>query len=160
MKRHVSVRQTDRNTWKTLSTVSFHGWEVPEGYETDFASVPRFLWSLVPRFGSYTAATVVHDYLLTDELPAGNVTSRQVDRVFRRALKSAGVGAAKQWLMWAGVRWGAVVNPDRRQGVVRDLPAMIGISVLALPLVVPFVVVVPPLSVMWLIDAATGGKHT
>ena len=37
--------------------------EVPQGFETDGASVPRFLWWLLPAWGTYSRAAVVHDYL-------------------------------------------------------------------------------------------------
>ena len=37
--------------------------EVPQGFETDFASVPRFFWRVVPPWGRYSPAAVVHDYL-------------------------------------------------------------------------------------------------
>jgi hypothetical protein len=36
---------------------------VPEGFVTDFASVPRIFWSVLPRDGVYTYAAVLHDYL-------------------------------------------------------------------------------------------------
>lgn len=37
---------------------------VPEGFETDLASVPRWLWWLIaPHDPQYAAAAVLHDYL-------------------------------------------------------------------------------------------------
>jgi hypothetical protein len=36
--------------------------EVPVGFMTDFASVPRLLWSVIPRWGTYGNAAVIHDY--------------------------------------------------------------------------------------------------
>jgi hypothetical protein len=36
---------------------------VPKGFETDFASVPRVFWTIIPPDGKYTKAAVVHDYL-------------------------------------------------------------------------------------------------
>ena len=41
----------DHNAWVT----------VPAGYLTDGASVPRALWSLIPPWGAYGQAAVVHD---------------------------------------------------------------------------------------------------
>jgi hypothetical protein len=35
---------------------------VPVGFMTDFASVPRLLWSVIPRWGTYGNAAVIHDY--------------------------------------------------------------------------------------------------
>jgi hypothetical protein len=37
--------------------------EVPIGFVTDLASIPRIFWSLLPTDGSYTFAAIVHDYL-------------------------------------------------------------------------------------------------
>lgn len=36
---------------------------VPEGFITDFASIPRFLWSIYPPTGRYQEAAVIHDWL-------------------------------------------------------------------------------------------------
>ena len=43
----------------------YHGrvFSIPEGYRTDFASVPRWLWSLVPPHGKMANASVVHDFV-------------------------------------------------------------------------------------------------
>ncbi len=44
--------------------------------------------------------------------------------------------------MWTGVRWGALANPVRRPGWVRDAPAVLLLSVAVAPLVLPVSVVV------------------
>lgn len=36
---------------------------VPKGFPTDLASTPRLSWIILPPFGRYTQASVVHDYL-------------------------------------------------------------------------------------------------
>jgi hypothetical protein len=41
---------------------------VPVGYRTDFASIPRFFWRILPPAGRYGKAAVVHDWLC-DESP-------------------------------------------------------------------------------------------
>lgn len=35
---------------------------IPAGYITDFASVPRWLWSILPPHGRMANAAMVHDY--------------------------------------------------------------------------------------------------
>lgn len=40
---------------------------IPEGFETDLASVPRFLWSVFPPFGNFILASLVHDYLYVNK---------------------------------------------------------------------------------------------
>lgn len=37
--------------------------EVPSGFITDFASIPRVFWVILPKWGRYGNASVVHDYL-------------------------------------------------------------------------------------------------
>jgi hypothetical protein len=39
---------------------------VPMGYKTDFASIPKILWSILPPHGKYERAAVIHDYLCTE----------------------------------------------------------------------------------------------
>lgn len=150
--RLVSVVQVAPALWETTTPIRYGPWTVPPRYRTDFASVPRLAWSLVPRFGAYTAATVLHDWLITDALDRGAASSREVDRTFRQAMAELGVSIPRRWLMWAGVRWGALANPARRAGFVRDLPAVLGVSALALPLLVPAVAVLPSLLVLALLD--------
>lgn len=36
---------------------------IPSGYVTDFASVPKILWSFCPPIGKYNRAALVHDFL-------------------------------------------------------------------------------------------------
>ncbi len=74
--------------------------EVPIGFETDFASLPWFLWSLEPPLGDAGKAAVIHDRLyVTRERPR-----READRIFREAMAVLGVPAWKRALLWAGVR--------------------------------------------------------
>ena len=128
---------------------------------TDFASVPRFAVWLIPTYGRYTAPAILHDYLITDMIPAGRISSADTDGLFRRAMRELGVPPVKRWLMWAGVRWGAAFNRRRRAGWWRTAPAVLAVTVLALPLAVPMLVVAAALVPYGLIEAvATGGRHT
>ena len=36
---------------------------IPEGFETDLSSVPKFLWSILPPFGNFLMGALIHDYL-------------------------------------------------------------------------------------------------
>jgi hypothetical protein len=75
---------------------------VPEGYLTDFASVPRL--PVVYWLAGDTAheAAVLHDWLYT----SGRVTRGKADALFREASAASGVPWWRRWLMWAGVRVG------------------------------------------------------
>ena len=137
----LTVRRRDDDTWTVVDPLVYRGakdvFVVPSGFPTDFASVPRvFVW-LIPRFGRYTAAAVLHDWLVRDGIRNRLVTSRDADGIFRRVMREQGVPVVRRWLMWAGVRWGALTDPRRRAGWVLSAPGVLAISVLAAPVVLP-----------------------
>jgi hypothetical protein len=137
----LTVRRAGEETWEVLEPLVYRGrhdtFVVPAGFRTDFATVPRVVVWLIPRFGRYTLAAVLHDWLVTVGILAGAVSSRDADGLFRRVLTEQGVPPVRRWLMWCGVRWGALVNPLRRPGWWRDAPRLLALSVLAAPLVLP-----------------------
>jgi hypothetical protein len=50
--------------WKpNLGQEAYEAVSVPAGFVTDFASIPRIFWSLLPTDGTYAYAAVIHDYL-------------------------------------------------------------------------------------------------
>lgn len=125
---------------------------VDAGFVTDFASVPQVVTWLIPSYGKYTLAAIVHDYLCVQlgdyyhdsrnphyTEPSGppSVNSRDTDGIFRRIMRELEVPFIRRWLMWTGVRWGALFNPARRKGIAKDLPLMLLWSTLALPVVLP-----------------------
>lgn len=123
-------------------------WTVPAGTTTDFATVPQVIQWLIPTYGKYTLAAILHDHFCYE---LGNayvekrdpfITSRDTDGVFRRVMRELGVPFAQRWLIWCGVRWGALANPARRKGVIADLNKMLLISILAAPVVAPVTILV------------------
>lgn len=95
--------------WKTIGVVDFEVFEhtvvVPEGFVTDLASVPRFLWTIIPPFGKYTAAAVVHDYLYGVQRIGDTAIERVLaDRIFMEAMKELGVRRTRRWAMFRAVR--------------------------------------------------------
>jgi hypothetical protein len=108
---------------------------IPPGMTTDLASVPRLFWSLMPPNGTYENAAVVHDELCV-RLADGecDISSRDVDGLFRRIAREGGTSWPIAWLLWIGVRIGALKNPVRRPGIVRDLPMMAAIALPVLAL--------------------------
>lgn len=74
--------------------------EVPEGFETDFASVPRAFWRIVPPWGRYSPAAVVHDYLYATR----RMSRREADGVFLKLMRRLGVPLWKRSFMYAAVR--------------------------------------------------------
>ena len=103
------VRSCGPDWWYLVEPVVYRGhthrFEVPADFITDFASVPKFATWLIPRYGIYTRAAVLHDYLC--ELGhAGLFNRRDADGIFRRCLKELGVSGPRRWLMWTAVRAG------------------------------------------------------
>ena len=137
----VTVRRRDDRTWTVVEPLVYRGRDqafvVPSGFETDFATVPRAVVWLIPRFGRYTLPAILHDWLVTEGLRQRVVSSRDADGIFRRSMREVGVPVVRRWLMWTGVRWGALADPRRRRGWVLSAPAVLAITALAAPVVVP-----------------------
>ena len=72
------------------------------------------------------------------------LSSRDVDGLFRRVVREEQAldkfrgplhrtrDLVVRWLLWTGVRLGALANPNRRPGWWRDAPAVAAISALTL----------------------------
>lgn len=75
---------------------------VPEGFLSDFASVPRLPFAYLLAGGKADAAAVIHDYLYVTR----TTTRAQADAVFREAIDALGYGWFTRNLMWLGVRLG------------------------------------------------------
>jgi hypothetical protein len=95
---------------------------IPKGFITDFASVPRLFWHLIPPTGHYGKAAVVHDWLYATEM----LRRKDCDYIFYEAMGVLGVPIYKKWIMLRAVRnFGApvwmhhsltAVNLDRALG--------------------------------------------
>jgi hypothetical protein len=96
-------------------------------FRTDLASVPRFLSWLFPRYGKYTKAAVIHDYLCQslDVLAPGStarptldpaaepLTLRDrsdADSAFLQMMTELEVPWARRLLMYAAVSWATVLT--------------------------------------------------
>ena len=73
---------------------------VPIGFVTDFASVPRIFWNIIPPNGRYTCAAIVHDFLcVTKKYP-----QKRTDDIFLEAMEELGVSWWRRQLMHKMVR--------------------------------------------------------
>jgi hypothetical protein len=96
--------------------VGFFYVHVPESFPTDYASVPRVLWSLLPPTGRYTFAAIIHDYLyVTIECER-----RVADAVFYDAMRTLEVPLHTAFVMWVGVRVGGWVPWGRRAKAIKQ----------------------------------------
>ena len=74
--------------------------EVLPGLITDFASVPRLLWPILPPIGRYGKAAVLHDALYQF-----NVFPRKIcDRIFLLAMRVLKVADWKRTILYYGTR--------------------------------------------------------
>lgn len=73
---------------------------VPRGFVTDFASVPRLFWSLVPPIGRYGFAALFHDYAYWQQ----TTDRKAADRLFRDTMTELKVSPFTCWLLYSSVR--------------------------------------------------------
>ena len=73
---------------------------VPVGFLTDFASVPRPLWWLLPLWGRYGNAAVIHDYCYWEQ----HYTRKRTDMIFLEAMAVLKVGSITRHTMHLAVR--------------------------------------------------------
>ena len=79
--------------------------EVPKGFISDYASVPRMFQWIVPRFGKYNAAAVVHDWLFEHGKIEGSKIGRSLtDRIFLAIMKKSKCRRWRRKLMYRMVR--------------------------------------------------------
>ena len=100
----------DGKRWTLVESFRYHGkhesFDVPAGMTTDFASVPRvFVW-LLPRYGRWTQAAILHDHLWAMSR-RGEFNKADADGIFNRALRELEVPFLRRWIMWCAVRWAA-----------------------------------------------------
>lgn len=149
--KNLTVARVDEHAWQLVEPLIYDGNDdtivVPAGHRTDFASVPRSLQWLAPSTGRYTLAAVLHDYLC-DSMVGGYtlfdvlhedliISAREVDGLFRRVMREEGVGVVQRWLLWGGVRIGAIRNPARRPGTLRDVPVLLASALVVAPFILP-----------------------
>lgn len=116
------VEEIDETNWRLTAPLHYHSAilgaviVVPEGFITDFASVPRlpFLY----WFAGDTArkAAVIHDWLYRTNTV--KMDRAQADAIFAEAIESLGYWKARSWFMWAGVRMGGWASFESRRAVV------------------------------------------
>jgi hypothetical protein len=105
----VILRPVNGKHWKLVEPLEYtvNGWkiQVPSGFVTDLASVPRFLWAIIPPFGNYTAAAVIHDWLYERQSIEGVPIDRGVaDLVFLYGMRDLEVRKSRRLAMYWAVR--------------------------------------------------------
>lgn len=77
---------------------------IPKGYRSNFASVPRIFWSLIPPVGRYSKATVIHDWLI-DTKRTNYFTYHEINMVFLEAMKVLKVNLITRYMMFLAVEF-------------------------------------------------------
>ena len=122
--------QADGNIFAYLEPLPYKiirtGYEIviPQGFVTDFASVPLAAQSVLPQLGPHSMAAVLHDYLYWDQ----SCTREQADLLFYEAMTEYGVSAWRRSVAYWAVRWrgGTAWSEnaaERKAGQPRIIPA-------------------------------------
>ena len=86
---------------------------VPEGFDTDFASIPKFLWwKIAPHEARLVAPSIVHDFMY--QCP-GDITRKYADNVYYTALIQSGIPAGEALRIYYVVRYAG--EPFFKHGV-------------------------------------------
>jgi hypothetical protein len=108
------VTKREDGRWVLLAPITYYDVPdigditVPEGFDTDFASVPRlpFMFWLLGDRADYAA--VLHDYLYRYAAYSRSVA----DAAFRYVAEQERVSWLARWTMWAGLRMGGFWSYD------------------------------------------------
>lgn len=73
---------------------------VPVGFVTDFASIPRIFWSLLPPDGKYTHPAIVHDFLYWTQ----TVPREDADQILKIMMEDFSVGGTTVTAIYTAVR--------------------------------------------------------
>ena len=82
---------------------------VPCGFETDFASIPKFVFWLLPWWAKFNKAPILHDWLYHAQAIMGKpITRKEADDVFHEAMliefRHHGLGKLMAGIEYWGVR--------------------------------------------------------
>lgn len=106
--RPLTVTKLSTGLWEVARSFSYYVGKrgskdvvhVPKGFTTDFASVPRLFWIILPPDGKYTQSAVLHDFGYFSQ----KRSRKEVDRMFLESMKVLGVPLWKRQTMYRAVR--------------------------------------------------------
>ena len=79
--------------------------EIPTGFWTDFASIPKALQNILSPLDSHLRAAVLHDYLYYKQaILNAPITREYADKCFLRAMKTCGTNYCKRYTIYYAVR--------------------------------------------------------
>ena len=89
---------------------------VPEGFDTDLASIPKLFWNILPPHGKYGKAAVVHDYCYRTAC----YDRKKSDEIFLDGMKVLKVAKLKRRIIYYAVRWFGKFAWDKRREEQRE----------------------------------------
>ena len=104
----LTVTKIGERTWSVERTFTYFIGEessnefitIPKGFVTDFASIPRVFWVILPPDGEYTQAAVLHDYMCSTSM----FPMKKIDKIFLEAMVVLKVPAWKRNTIYWAVR--------------------------------------------------------
>jgi hypothetical protein len=90
--------------------------EVPEGFITDLASIPRALRAVLNINGKSRKAAVLHDFLYCSQL----LPRSDADKLFYDALVCEGMSKTMAHIYWSGVRVGGWMHYRKISGLTQN----------------------------------------
>ena len=114
------VKHIDGRNWELIEPFIYHVGEypseeritVPQGFMTDFASIPRIFWNILAPTGKHGKAAVIHDWLYRSH----SCSRKKAYNIFYEAMCVLGVSWWKRALMYRAVRWfGAKAYDDMKE---------------------------------------------
>lgn len=74
--------------------------QIPKGFISDGASVPRLLWAIFPPFHRYTESAIIHDFLYKTQF----IDRKDCDKIFLDCMLEDGVNKIVAYLFYYNVR--------------------------------------------------------
>jgi hypothetical protein len=96
-----SVREKFTALWTSEDGLTSVNVIIPEYFETDLASIPQWLQSLIPLVGNHLQAAIVHDMCYRSKI---GVSRKDADDMFYDSMRSLGVSWWKAQTMYRAVR--------------------------------------------------------
>ncbi len=89
--------------------------EVPVGFITNLASIPRLLRAVLNVNGKSRKAAVLHDFLYCSQI----LSRADADNLFYEALLSEGMSKSLARIYWSGVRAGGWMHYRKQSGLTK-----------------------------------------
>lgn len=91
---------------------------IPEGFQTDFYSVPWVFQRWFPKWDVGWEASVLHDWLYSVQPPA--VSREYADRIFYLCMLSLGVSKLKAWIKYKAVCLGGSIAWNKKERALEN----------------------------------------